>query len=197
MVNRIKNEHEFKPPMSERTTEELISIAHASTFTWTIEAIEAAQKELIIRGVTIEEQNKILDSWEVENRLLENEFEEQWAKRETEKYTIGRMLLIFVLAPFILGGRLHVGLSLPKLKEENFKIKFKQRLFLLVMGSIFWIIVMVSLAENWEKIRLQEIENYQENHIDKYEVQVDSLLTLPDGFYDFRRGNIFLAAINT
>ena len=30
-----------------------------------------------------------------------------------------------------------------------------------------------------------------ENHIDKYEVNVDSLKTLPDGFYAYRRGNIF------
>ena len=31
----------------------------------------------------------------------------------------------------------------------------------------------------------------EENHIDKYEVNVDSLKTLPDGFYAYRRGNIF------
>lgn len=28
-------------------------------------------------------------------------------------------------------------------------------------------------------------------HIDKYEVNLDSLKTLPDGFYAYRRGNIF------
>lgn len=31
----------------------------------------------------------------------------------------------------------------------------------------------------------------EENHIDKYDVNVDSLKTLPDGFYAYRRGNIF------
>jgi hypothetical protein len=31
----------------------------------------------------------------------------------------------------------------------------------------------------------------EENHIDKYEVNVDSLKTLPDGFYAYRRGNIY------
>jgi hypothetical protein len=31
----------------------------------------------------------------------------------------------------------------------------------------------------------------EENHIDKYEVNVDSLKTLPDGFYAHRSGNIF------
>lgn len=31
----------------------------------------------------------------------------------------------------------------------------------------------------------------EENHIDKYNVNVDSLKTLPDGFYAYRRGNIF------
>ena len=31
----------------------------------------------------------------------------------------------------------------------------------------------------------------EENHIEKYDVKVDSLKTLPDGFYAHRRGNIF------
>ncbi len=31
----------------------------------------------------------------------------------------------------------------------------------------------------------------EQNHIDKYEVNVDSLKTLPDGFYAYRRGSIF------
>lgn len=31
----------------------------------------------------------------------------------------------------------------------------------------------------------------EKNHIDKYEVNVDSLKTLPDGFYAYRRGNIY------
>lgn len=31
----------------------------------------------------------------------------------------------------------------------------------------------------------------EENHIEKYDVKVDSLKTLPDGFYAYRRGNIF------
>jgi len=31
----------------------------------------------------------------------------------------------------------------------------------------------------------------EENHIDKYDVNVDSLKTLPDGFYAYRRGKIF------
>ena len=31
----------------------------------------------------------------------------------------------------------------------------------------------------------------EENHIDKYDVNVHSLKTLPDGFYAYRRGNIF------
>jgi hypothetical protein len=31
----------------------------------------------------------------------------------------------------------------------------------------------------------------EENHIDKYEVNVESLKTLPDGFYAYRRGNIY------
>ena len=30
-----------------------------------------------------------------------------------------------------------------------------------------------------------------ENHIDKYEVNLDSLKTLPDAFYAYRRGNIY------
>lgn len=31
----------------------------------------------------------------------------------------------------------------------------------------------------------------EENHINKHDVNVDSLKTLPDGFYAYRRGNIF------
>ena len=36
----------------------------------------------------------------------------------------------------------------------------------------------------------------EENHIDKYDVNVDSLKILPNGFYAYRRGNIFLTAKN-
>lgn len=32
----------------------------------------------------------------------------------------------------------------------------------------------------------------EKNHIDKYDVNVDELKTLPDGFYAYRHGNIFL-----
>ncbi|MES2848703.1 MAG: hypothetical protein V4685_06580 [Bacteroidota bacterium] len=36
-----------------------------------------------------------------------------------------------------------------------------------------------------------------ENHIDKHQVNLDSLQTLPDGFYAFRRGRVYLEDVNT
>ena len=35
-----------------------------------------------------------------------------------------------------------------------------------------------------------------ENHIDKYQVNLDSLQTLPDGLYAFRRGRVYLENVN-
>lgn len=36
-----------------------------------------------------------------------------------------------------------------------------------------------------------------ENHIDKYVISIDSLKTLPNNFYDYRRGRIYLENLNT
>ncbi len=37
----------------------------------------------------------------------------------------------------------------------------------------------------------------QYNHIEKYEVSIDSLNTLPDGFYAHRRGNIYISNLDS
>ena len=49
-------------------------------------------------------------------------------QNQFESYTKLRMLYIFSVAPLILVGKWSVGKDLFELRNENFKLKFKQRL---------------------------------------------------------------------
>ena len=72
----------------------------------------------------------------------------QLKKNKDISYSKLRMLYIFAVAPFILVGKWRVGKDLFELKDENFQIKFKQRLILLITGTMFWTLLLIYYINN-------------------------------------------------
>lgn len=130
----------FRPPIKSRPTNELIGIKYSSKDYWQQEAIEQAKIELQVRGVTEEYEQKLLDKWQRQVELEEIQEQKRLEKNEQEGYKKLEMLEIYLTAPLIFLGRWHAGLSLFELREENFKRKFKQRLYLLIAGTLSWIL---------------------------------------------------------
>ncbi|MBW1299026.1 hypothetical protein [Aquimarina litoralis] len=92
-------------------------------------------------------------------------------ENQFESYTKLKMVYIFALAPFILVGRQTVEKDLFQLRKENYRLKFKQRLVLLMTGMLFWIGVFIYGYHLSEKERLQlspeeeiEISKWKKKH---------------------------------
>lgn len=156
---------EFTPPISERETEELILMAHGTTDSWQKEAIDQAKSELFRRNVSIEFQQSFLKQCEEEEKRLQEVYQRQLQLNETEGYSTWKKIGIFFLAPLLLSGRLSADLTLSELKSENYKRKFKQRLFLLISGTIFWVLFIV--------INVEIDRSRSEKEIDKTDISED------------------------
>ncbi len=90
-----------------------------------------------------------------------NAFNKAWKKQEErnefEKYTTLEMIKIFLFGPYELFKFFDSGLK--ELWDFNYKTKFRQRLILLILGTIFWILFVVDTYKYYEYKRIQEIEN--------------------------------------
>lgn len=133
---------EFYPPVQEREDEDLIEIAISSKGDWQEEIVKQAIEELLKRGITSEQIEKTKENFETFKKEEEIKRQKQLEKNEKESYKTREIILIIFITPFILLGKSYgmTGLSLDALKEENFKIKYKQRLFSLIFGTILWIL---------------------------------------------------------
>jgi hypothetical protein len=85
------------------------------------------------------------------------------------------MIYILLVAPFILMGKWTVGLSLRELKRENYSKKIKQRLFLLIGGIVFWILIAELSFNDSEKDRLDKIDKADISAWEKNRYGTDSL----------------------
>ena len=87
-------------------------------------------------------------------------FDRAWKKQsernEFEKYTIVEMIKIFLFGPYELFKFFNSGLT--ELRDFNYKTKFRQRLILLISGTIFWIVVIIGVFQYSEYKRIKEIE---------------------------------------
>jgi hypothetical protein len=87
-------------------------------------------------------------------------FDRAWKKQsernELEKYTIVEMIKIFLFGPYELFKFFNSGLT--ELRDFNYKTKFRQRLILLISGTIFWIVVIIGVFQYSEYKRIKEIE---------------------------------------
>ena len=133
---------EFYPPVQERENEDLMGIAISSKGDWQEEIVKQAIEELWKRGITSEQIERTKENVEAFMKEEEVKRQKQLEKNEKASYKAGEIILIILISPLILLGKSYgmAGLSLDALKEENFKIKYKQRLFYLIFGTILWII---------------------------------------------------------
>jgi|WetSurMetagenome_2_1015567.scaffolds.fasta_scaffold577132_1 hypothetical protein len=137
---------EFIPPVKERDTEELVEIANCKNDDWQEELKNQASVELENRGVTREMQDEILARWAKDWAKLQAEIDKERAQNALESYSFIKMFLIFLLSPYILLGKLPIGYSYSDLKEFNYTIMARQRLYLLLFGSIFYIVFLYILT---------------------------------------------------
>jgi hypothetical protein len=150
---------EFNPPISSRDTDELILIANGTTEDWQQEGIDQAIIELKKRNVTSEYQNKIISDWKSEIKKNEIEYQEKLELNKNESYSMAKMIYIFITAPLIIFGKWTIDYSLFELKQENYIKKYRQRILLLIGGFSFWILVLMTNGNDFEKKRQQEIDS--------------------------------------
>lgn len=125
---------EFYPKISKRTTEELILIANSTTKQWQKEAIQQAIEELQKRNISEQEQDDFLSK---KIQLIDKYYADLELKKSTnalEKYKFHEIVFIILLAPFLI-GRWSVFYNL---KSQNYLIKYKQRIILILIGMILW-----------------------------------------------------------
>lgn len=139
---------EYYPKISERQTDEIIEIANSSTEVWQEDAINEAKLELIKRNITEKQQDDFFEHKANEiNHYYKNEKLNRKAN-EIEKYNIFEMIFISIVFPFILAKQWSV---LHQLKEENYTLKFKQRIILLTLGMIIWFGCFYYSFNKWQK----------------------------------------------
>ncbi|MFZ7132990.1 MAG: hypothetical protein ACOWWR_11585 [Eubacteriales bacterium] len=161
---------EYSPPINKRSTEDLVSIAHSTNNEWQNDAIKQAKSELKARNISLESQKDIISKWAEKDKRFEEQFNKWLDNNKDEKYTYWEMFKVLVSAPFILAGRAWEGDSLSELKHFNFKIKFKQRLILLISGVLLWIIfifgsVKISEIKFMREIEEVDISDWKNNRI--------------------------------
>lgn len=137
----------FIPPIEDRDTDELIAMALGSTDHWQEEAIKQAKEELIRRNISEEYQNKVLSKWEDEARKFQEEWQKQLEENATKRYSIFQLLIIFLASPLILLVKIDYDQSVTELKQENFKIKAKQRTIALIVGAIIYFLAFYILTK--------------------------------------------------
>ena len=145
---------EFKPPMSERETEDLVEIVYSPEH-WKKEAVNHAKKELKKRGVSENDQLEILDkSYKEFEKKLKAE-KDRLESNKTASYTYLEMASIFIFGPLSLIRRID---PIFYLKNENYYLKFKQRVILLISGSVCWFLFIYISFQKDQKERLEEID---------------------------------------
>jgi len=152
----------FTPPISERTTNELIEIIYLGEESWKKEAINQAKQELVKRRVSEQKQEKVIKQWEKETDNYIIQLKKTLEQNQYESYTKPKMLYIFLLAPLLLVGKWTIGKTIFELRDQNFKIKYKQRIALLICGTLFWTIsVMYQVNKPIKLTEKEEIEHQE------------------------------------
>jgi hypothetical protein len=139
---------DYYPKIAEMQTNELIEIANSSTEVWQQDAINQAKFELIKRNITEKQQVDFFEEKAEEINDYYKNVEQKRKSNETEKYNIFETILIVIISPFILIRQWGV---LYQLKQENYNLKFKQRIILLTLGMIIWFGYFYYEFDKWQK----------------------------------------------
>ncbi len=146
MKPRNNSSTTFTPPISDRETEELILIANNTTNAWQEDAIRQAKEELKKRDISNDEQNKVLQ----QSETYQKELEEDALNNTYISYSTGKMLLIFIGSPLLLLNSIYSFYeqkSLFVLRNEGYKLTFRQCLFLILGGILFWCIIFIIICK--------------------------------------------------
>ena len=124
------------------------------------EVTKESYEKLVEYGLTDEQIQDIYEKINPDEDFSEV-FDKAWAEQaernKFEKYTLIEMVKVFLFAPYELFKHFDSGLK--ELWDYNYKTKFRQRVILLILGIIFWILFAVGTYKYSEYKRIQEIEN--------------------------------------
>jgi len=119
----------------------------------------------------IKERFEKLKSEKDDLKAFEKAWKRQAERNELERYTLFEKIKIFLFGPYELFKFFNSGLT--ELRDFNYKMKFRQRLILLISGTIFWILIIIGAYQYSENKRIQEIDKIDitdwENNRIKYE----------------------------
>ncbi|AOW20177.1 hypothetical protein [Urechidicola croceus] len=158
---------EFKPPISERETEELIKIKYSTTDKWQQEAINQANKELIKRNVTEKYESEIFQKWQQENEEYFRIIQEKLEKNKTESYKIWEIIVLYLFGPIIF-IRGYGYYTIFNLRRDNYLLKFKQRIIVFILSFISWAIYINYTSKQSELKRQQEIDKIDITEWEKF-----------------------------
>ncbi len=82
------------------------------------------------------------------SQKISGRMEKQLEENATKRYSIFQLLIIFLASPLILIGKIDYDQSVTDLKQENFKIKAKQRIIALIAGTLVYILTFYVLINN-------------------------------------------------
>ncbi len=139
---------EYSPKISERRTDELIEIANSSTKVWQPDTINQSKSELKKRNITEKKQDDYFENIFEEINNENKSIERKRKSNELEKYNVFEMIFIVIVSPSILMKQWGV---LYELKLENYTLKFKQRIVLLIIGMIIWSGYFYYEFDKWQK----------------------------------------------
>ena len=155
---------------------------HKDEIDWLISVYKTSEDEelknesfekLLVHGLDEKQIIKRFEKIKSEKETLKA-FNKAWKKQaernEFEKYTLIEMIKIFLFGPYELFKFFNSGLT--ELRDFNYKTKFRQRLILLISGTIFWVLLFLSVYQYSEHKRIQEIEKaditeWEKNRIEK------------------------------
>ncbi len=153
------------------------SKVHKDEIDWLISVYKTSEDEELMNEYLVKLLDFGLDEKQINERFeliksdkdILNAFNKAWKKQEErnefEKYTTIEMIKIFLFGPHKLFKFFDSGIR--ELCDLNYKTKFRQRLILLILGTIFWILFVVGTYKYYDYKRIQEIENTDIAHCER------------------------------
>ena len=152
------------------TSEELAAITQDTYGYWGDSGEENARKELRKRGIPEEEESIWFSRWNGEDAEYEKRKKDKFYRNQFEGYSKEEKIYFVITAPFIvMGFLLHV--RFPPLLIDNYKRKYRQRIFYLMIGLAAWALMILlifqilSLFPESNKDRYPEIDLSDWNYI--------------------------------
>lgn len=134
----------YDPPIRSRDTKDLLSIVENGD-DWKEDALKTAREELVQRGYPIQQQKR--------RRKSRRRYQQRVnTVKANASFSARTMALIFVFAPYLLAASLPSELPLIgcgettwELKSEGYAKKWKQRLLMMTLGNLTWLLILIVL----------------------------------------------------